>query len=323
MKMNDIKSKCPEYLSDFLQHIIIIENRSIRTQEAYYTDLIYFLRYLLLIHNDISDDTDWENVEVKSVPFSYVKEFTLKDAYEYMTWLKTERNNEAAARSRKGSSLKHFYSYLYNKVCLLESNPMETLELPRVKHALPKYLSLEEAQKLLQSIETNNTERDYCIITLFLNCGMRLSELCGINMKDISFDNRTVRLLGKGNKERIVALNDSCISAINAYLPYRAQFAEKIKSDALFFSRKYNRISKRRVQEIVEECINKAGLSNTGVTTHKLRHTAATLMYQYGDVDPLVLKNILGHSNLNTTEIYTHLVDNNVREAVDSNPLNK
>ncbi|MCD7742621.1 MAG: tyrosine recombinase XerC [Ruminococcus sp.] len=315
----EYRDDCPEYLLGFLTHLRVIENRAPRTEEAYYTDLRCFLRYLLIDHNDVDPNkTAWESISIKNVPFDYLKSFTLYDAYNYLRWLADDRNNSPKTRARKTSALKHFYNYLANKSHQLESNPLETLESPHTTSSLPKYLTLGEAQQLLATIETKNTERDYCIITLFLNCGMRLSELCGIDMGDISFENRTLRLFGKGRKERIVSLNNACITALNDYLPHRK--TEGTTCDALFFSNKKNRISKRRVQEIVEECIKKAGLSNMGITTHKLRHTAATLMYQNG-VDTLVLKDVLGHKSIATTEIYTHLNDENIKEAIDANPL--
>ena len=310
---------CPYYLEDFLTHLKVIKDRGDRTEEAYYTDLRTFLRYLKIKNKLVPQDIEFEEITISDVPIELVEKFTLTDAYVYMKWIMDVRHNDTSARARKTTVLKEFYSYLYEKAKLIPTNPIAELEAPRVKNKLPKYLSLQEAQSLLQSIETKHTERDYCIITLFLNCGMRLSELCGINLNDISFENKTLRLFGKGRKERIVYLNNACLNAINAYLPIRN--STEVQTDALFISAKKNRISKRRVQQIVEECLLKAGLENTGVTTHKLRHTAATLMYQYGNVDTLVLKDILGHKSIATTEIYTHLSSENMQEAADANPL--
>lgn len=317
----EYKDDCPYYLEDFLTNLKVIRDRGDRTEEAYYIDIRTFLRYLKLKHKDEKNDVEFENIKIKDTPLEYVEAFTLTDAYVYMKWLMEVRGNETAARARKTSALKQFYSYLCDKSKLIEVNPLVQLEIPKVKNKLPKYLTLEECQQLLSSIETRHTARDYCIITLFLNCGMRLSELCSIKLNDISFENRTLRLFGKGRKERIVYLNEACINAVKEYLPYRN--SKQIDSDALFLSAKNNPISKRRVQEIVEECLKKAGLENTGVTTHKLRHTAATLMYQYGDVDTLVLKDVLGHKSIATTEIYTHLSNENLKKAADSNPLSK
>ncbi|MBR1422987.1 MAG: tyrosine-type recombinase/integrase [Ruminococcus sp.] len=311
--------ECPDYLSDFLNHIRVIEDRTVRTEEAYYVDMKTFLRFLLIDNNIVDPNkTEFKDIDIKNVSFDLIKKFTLRDAYTYLRWLTDERNNSAKTRARKITCLRHFYSYLTNKAMLLPSNPIENLELPRTEKTLPKYLTLNEAQKLLGSIETKNTPRDYCIITLFLNCGMRLSELCGIDVDDINIENRSVRLFGKGRKERIVALNDACIAAVNNYLPYRLN--EETTTDALFLSNRKTRITNRRVEQIVEECLKKAGLSNLGISTHKLRHTAATLMYQNG-VDTLLLKEVLGHESTATTEIYTHINSANVRKAIESNPL--
>lgn len=315
-------NECPYYLEDFLTYIKVIKDRGERTEEAYFLDIRCFLRYLLLIHHDVDENAEWETIYVKDVPIEYLISFSLQNAYVYMNWLKTVRENETVTRARKTTALKEFYSYLYNKSKLIPNDNLVELEVPRVKKALPKFLTLDECQKLLMSIETKHTERDYCIITLFLNCGMRLSELTALDMNDISFENKTLRLFGKGRKERIVYLNDACIDAINAYLPLRNALNPE-GSNALFLSAKKNRISKRRVQEIVENCLKAAGLENTGVTTHKLRHTAATLMYQHGSVDTLVLKDVLGHKSIATTEIYTHLSNENLRDAANSNPLSK
>ena len=317
--MPKVKRDSPPYLEDFLNHIRVIEDRSPRTEEAYYTDMKTFLRYLLIDHNDADPNKiEFQDIEIKNVPFRYVEEFTLRDAYSYLRWLTDDRGNTAKTRARKVTCLRHFYNYLTNKAMLLKSNPIENLELPRAEKSLPKYLTLQEAQKLLRSIETRNTERDYCIITLFLNCGMRLSELCGIDLDDINLDNRTIRLFGKGRKERIVALNDACIAAIEGYLPYRNK--TETTTSAMFLSSRKSRITNRRVEQIIEECLAKAGLSNLGISTHKLRHTAATLMYQNG-VDTLLLKEVLGHESTATTEIYTHINSANVRKAIESNPL--
>lgn len=311
---------CPDYLADYLTYMQLVKGRGERTVEAYYIDLRTFLRYLKIDRGDAdTNKTEFEEISIADVPFEYVKKVRLIDAYNYLKWLSDERQNSIKTRARKTSALKQFYSYLHLKKNLIDSNPLTQLELPKMPKTLPKYLTLEDAQKLLASIESDHYERDYCMITLFLNCGMRLSELCGLNIGDFSFENGTLRLFGKGQKERIVYMNDACVAALKAYLPYRLSVQTPEK--ALFLSNRGTRISRRRTQEIVEESLKKAGLSNLGITTHKLRHTAATLMYQYGNVDTLVLKDILGHESLATTEIYTHLSSENLKEAAKANPL--
>lgn len=310
---------CPEYVKEYLLNLKLIKDRADRTEEAYYIDIRTFLRYLKLKHGDVQSDTPYSKISIKDVPFSYIENFTLYDAYEYMNYLKEIRGNSTATRARKTSALKQLYLYLHSKAKMLDKNPLEDLEMPRIKNKLPKYLSLEQSIELLKNIDSKHRSRDYCIICLFLNCGMRLSELVGLNINDYSKDNRTLRLFGKGSKERIVYLNDACIEALETYLKDRPSNSKD--PNALFISQQLRRINKRRVQFIVEEMLKKAGLSNLGVTTHKLRHTAATLMYQHGGVDPLVLKDILGHKSIATTEIYTHLSNENLKKAAESSPL--
>ena len=299
----------------------IIRNRADRTEEAYYIDLRTFLRYLKVKHRDVPAETEWSDIRIDDVPIEYIESFTLNDAHVYLRFLKDKRGNETATRARKCSALKQFYIYLHQKAKLIESNPMTDLELPTVKNKLPKFLSLDDSIKLLESIDSKNKTRDYCIILLFLNCGMRLSELVGLNLEDYSKANRTLRLFGKGSKERIIYLNDSCIEALDDYINNARPNETARDKNAIFLSANKTRINKRRVQQIVEESLSRAGLANTGITTHKLRHTAATLMYQYGGVDTLVLKEQLGHKSVGTTEIYTHLSNENLKAAAESNPL--
>ncbi len=317
----DYIDDCPEYLMDFLTNLKLVKDRADRTEEAYYIDIRTFLRYLKQKNGLVDKDTAFSDIKVSDTPFSVVENFTINDAYLYLRYLRDERKNSTATRARKCSSLKQFYFYLYKKAMLIKNNPVADLELPKVKNKLPKFLSLEESLKLLSSVDSSNGVRDYCILTLFLNCGMRLSELVGLDLKDYSHDNRTLRLFGKGSKERIVYLNDACVNALDAYLKERSEDKKNADLQAMFISRNHSRISKRRVQLIVEENLKKAGLSNVGISTHKLRHTAATLMYQHGNVDTLVLKEILGHKSIATTEIYTHLGNESLRQAAESSPL--
>lgn len=309
---------CPYYLDDFLTNLKVVKDRTDRTEEAYFTDIRTFLRYLNIKHKKVSRDAKFQSIPIKDTPLEWVENFTLNDAYVYLKYLKDERGNSTKTRARKCSALKQFYTYLNKKAKLIETNPMDDLELPHITQSLPKYLSLEQSLALLQNIESSNKVRDYCIITLFLNCGMRLSELVGLNLTDYSRDNRTLRVLGKGRKERIIYLNDACISALDEYINTTRP---QVDEPAIFLSSKKTRINKRRVQQIVSEQLERAGLSNLGITTHKLRHTAATLMYQHGGVDTLVLKDILGHKSIATTEIYTHLSNENIKRAMEANPL--
>lgn len=314
---------CPEYLENFLTYIKVSKERSDRTEEAYYIDIRTFLRYLKVINNSTLRETDWQEIKINDVPIEWLQRFTLLDAHKYLLFLRNERNNSSATRARKTSALKQFFTYLNKTAKLIDNDSLKDLELPRIKNKLPTFLSLEDSQKLLNSIDSKHKERDYCIILLFLNCGMRLSELVGLNLVDYSRDNWTLRVTGKGNKQRIVYLNELCVETLNNYIDlYRPNETAKDKI-AIFLSANKTRIAKRRVQQIVEENLKRAGLSNLGISTHKLRHTAATLMYQYGNVDPLVLRDVLGHKSIATTEIYTHLSDKNLREAANANPLSK
>lgn len=318
------KTDCPDYLEAFLVDLKIIKDRADRTEEAYYIDIRTFLRYLKITH-DQAEENDFENISIKDIPIEWIKEFTLTDAYQYLKYLKDIRNNTAKTRARKATAIKQFFNFLHKKAGVLQSNPLIDLELPRIKAGLPKYLTLDESLDLLENMnkDSKNYTRDYCILVLFLNCGMRLSELVGLNINDYSRENHTLRLLGKGNKERIVYLNNACTAALDDYLQERKQIVPKFAEhkNAMFYSANRTRIAKRRVQQIVEENIKLAGLENKGITTHKLRHTAATLMYQHGNVDTLVLRDILGHKSISTTEIYTHLSNENLKNAAEANPL--
>ena len=314
---------CPDYVEDFLTNMKVIKDRADRTEEAYYIDIRTFLRYLKVKHRAVSKDTEWSGISISDVPIEWLKSFSLNDAYVYLKFLRDERKNETATRARKTSALKQLYIYLHKKAKLIDENPMQDLELPRVKNKLPVFMSLQDSLKLLENIDSKHRERDYCIILLFLNCGMRLSELVGLNLSDYSRENKSLRVLGKGNKQRMVYLNESCIEALNTYIDTARPKETAIDKNAIFLSANKTRIAKRRVQQIVEENLERAGLSNMGITTHKLRHTAATLMYQHGNVDTLVLRDILGHKSIATTEIYTHLSDENLRKAIDANPLAK
>ncbi|MBR2869233.1 MAG: tyrosine recombinase XerC [Clostridia bacterium] len=319
MRQEEI-STLPTSVIRYLNYLSAIKSKSELTVLEYASDLRMFFRYLKLSRGLVDKKTPFDEIGISDLTDDIIFNITLNDAYAFLAYCRNERNNNNNARARKAVAIKRFYRYLEVN-SFIEKSPVMHLESPQTKRALPKYLSLEQSIALLDSVDGPFKERDYCILTLFLNCGLRLSELVGINLSHIKDDN-TLRVLGKGNKERTVYLNNACVSAISDYM--RVRPADGLYDrDALFISKQKKRISRQMVQKIVEGYLEKSGLAGMGFSTHKLRHTAATLMYQYGNVDPLQLKEILGHENLSTTEIYTHVYSEQLRDAVDSNPLNK
>ena len=309
----------PEFLNEYLVHIKIVQLLAQRTIEEYYTDIRLFLRYIY--ENNHCTGKDIEEIDIRDMTVDELRKITITDIYNFIFYTSDERQNKDRARYRKISSLRSFFKYLEKVAHIIKDNPTKDLDVPVPKASLPKFLSLNESLRLLETADSADSRRDYCIITLFLNCGMRLSELVGINIKDIDFYENRLKVLGKRSKERMVYLNSACINALNKYLEIRTNNPKAADEPALFISNQNRRISKRRVQQIVDATLQKAQLDGKGITTHKLRHTAATLMYQYGDADVLTLKELLGHASISTTEIYTHLNNENVRNAVESNPL--
>lgn len=313
----------PHLVREFANHELAIKNKSELTVDEYILDLTLFFRFLKMREAEraSSPAPDFEKIDISDLDIQFFQQVTLADAYAFLSYCKSDRDNDAAARARKTSSIRAFFRYLHVQKKLLDENPMQELETPKKKKAQPKYLTLEESLQLLASVDGPYKERDYCILTLFLNCGLRLSELVSIDYTDIK-DNNTLVVTGKGNKERTVYLNEACMDAIKRYMAVRPVDKVRLKDkNALFLSSRYQRISPKTVQHMVYGYLEKCGLGNRGLSVHKLRHTAATLMYQHGHVDVLVLKEILGHENLGTTEIYTHLVDEQLKNASDANPL--
>lgn len=314
----------PEFVNSFLDYTITILNKSPNTVKEYNYDIANFLKYIKKQYR-LTDENDLKNITINDMDISTIKKITLQDIHGYISYMARELNSSPATRARKISCLRVFFKYLTSKAKLLNVNPAQDLETPKLGKRMPRYLSLEESKKLLdvaKSEDKRNNIRDYAIITLFLNCGMRLSELVNINMTNIDFSESKMTVIGKGNKERVIYLNNACMGAIKSYLSIRPHDRVKNDSrDALFLSERKERISNRSVQEIVKKELQKAGLDASKYSVHKLRHTAATLMYQYGDVDIRALQELLGHESISTTEIYTHVNDERVRDAVENNPL--
>lgn len=320
-------SDCPQVLREFLSYHETIKGQSQRTISEYYLDLRMFLRFMRLVKEEMPYDTPLDAISIKSLDIEFIKMITITDIFDFLSYLANDRQSElsvdpgigAAARSRKLSAIKSFYKYLTVRTKLLTVNPVKDVEFPKIRKSLPKYLTLEESRRLLSSVRGVNEKRDYAILMLFLNCGIRRSELVGLNLSDVYEDR--IRVTGKGNKERIVYFGTACKAAIDAYLPERNK---KVLSDnrALFGSRDNNRISVTAVHRLVKKHMLAAGLDPSQYSAHKLRHTAATLMISNG-VDIKTVQEVLGHEHLNTTEIYTHIENTELKIAAEANPISR
>ena len=320
-------SDCPQVLREFLSYHETIKGQSQRTISEYYLDLRMFLRFMRLVKEEMPYDTPLDAISIKSLDIEFIKMITITDIFDFLSYLANDRQSElsvgpgigAAARSRKLSAIKSFYKYLTVRTKLLTVNPVKDVEFPKIRKSLPKYLTLEESRRLLSSVRGVNEKRDYAILMLFLNCGIRRSELVGLNLSDVYEDR--IRVSGKGNKERIVYFGTACKAAIDAYLPERNK---KVLSDnrALFGSRDNNRISVTAVHRLVKKHMLAARLDPSQYSAHKLRHTAATLMISNG-VDIKTVQEVLGHEHLNTTEIYTHIENTELKIAAEANPISR
>ncbi|AKA68580.1 tyrosine recombinase XerC [Clostridium scatologenes] len=313
----------PQSLIDFSNYLETIKGKSQNTIKGYKIDLTMFFRFLKIYKGLINDETlDFEEIPIADIDNSILRKITLADLYAFLSFVEKYRKNSAYARARKVATLKSFFKFLSSRAKVIDENPAVDLESPKISKRNPTYLTLDESKSLLKAISGRNKERDYCIITLFLNCGLRLSELCSINISNIKGDILTV--IGKGNKERTVYLNNACVKALNNYLKVRNENIDKIiDKDVLFISKNHTKMSKRAVEVMLKKHLISAELDSERYTPHKLRHTAATLMYKYGNVDIRSLQKILGHENVSTTQIYTHVDDEKLRDAVKLNPLSQ
>jgi len=311
-------AESPDILREYLGYMETVKGRSTNTVNGYFVDLRTFFRYLL-VQRGLAKSFD--DAKISAVDLSLLKTVTLNDLFEFMNYSKSERDNANVTRARKVSSLRRFFHYLCEITHQIDINPAKNLSSPKLPSRMPKYLSFDQSVQLLQLTATGKyPERDFCILTLLLNCGLRRAELAGLNRTDVR-DDDTLRVIGKGNKERILYLNDACKQALAAYLPKRPLEGTKDKK-ALFYGNTKDRISLQGVHYIVKGYLKQVSGAED-YSAHKLRHTAATLMYQQGGVDVLVLKEILGHENLGTTEIYTHLSSEQMKRAADANPLSR
>ena len=328
--MSDYRTEAPQVLRDFLSYHETIKAHSKRTVDEYFLDLRNFFRYMKQIRDPALSGKALDEIDIMDVDLDFVASVTLTDIYGYMTYLSRDRiqhqnsrNSDyglnAASRARKIATIRSFYNYLTNKTHQLRENPVKDIDSPKLKKTLPKYLTLDESLQLLESVDGKNQERDYCILTLFLNCGLRISELVGLNLNDIQDD--ALRVLGKGNKVRIIYLHDACQDALKRWLAVRRPITGR-DANALFLSSQNERISRSTVHAMVKKRLGEAGIDSTQYSSHKLRHTAATLMLQNG-VDVRAVQEVLGHDHLNTTEIYTHIDNESLRVAAKANPLSK
>lgn len=321
---------CPQILRDFLTYHETIKGQSPKTIQEYYLDLRMFLRFMMLMKKEMPYDTPLDQINIKSVDLLFLASISVSDVFDFLSYLSNDRvkfehtqSEEsgigAAARARKLSAIKSFYKYLTVRTKQLTVNPVQDLEFPKIRKSLPKYLTLEESARLLQAVHGPNAARDFAILMIFLNCGIRRSELVGLNLTDIYEDR--IRVVGKGNKERIVYMGSACKRAIDAYLVERNKVV-LTDNRALFGSRDKNRISVSAVHRLVKKHMLAAGLDATQFSAHKLRHTAATLMLSNG-VDVKTVQEVLGHENLNTTQIYTHIENTELKIASEANPISK
>jgi len=321
---------CPQILREFLAYHDTIKGQSQMTIQEYYLDLRLFFRFMWMVKHEMPYSTNLDELSIKAVNLDFIRSITTTDIYDFLSFLANDRPRDpdgpstdkgigSAARARKLSAIKSFYKYLTVRTKQLDTNPVQDFEYPKLRKSLPRYLTLEQSQALLNAVDGPNKERDYAILMIFLNCGIRRSELVGLNLTDISEDR--IRVVGKGNKERIVFMGSACRRAIDAYLPIREKMV-LTDNKALFGSRDKNRISVTAVHRLVKKHLLAAGLDASTLSAHKLRHTAATLMLSNG-VDVKTVQEVLGHEHLNTTEIYTHIENTELRIAAEANPLSK
>lgn len=326
--MNDYRTESPQILRDFLIYHETIRGHSKATVNEYYLDLRNFLRYLKISRGLVPRDSELDTIDILDIDAEFLRKVTLIEVYEYLAYLSRDRvknrNAEevqyglsASTRARKIAAIRSFFKYLTSKAHILDENPLADLDSPKIPKTLPTYLTLEESKRLLSAVEGKNKERDYCILCLFLNCGLRISEIVGLNLSDLQTDH--LRIFGKGSKERIVYLNDACLDAIADYLVVRSNIAA-VDRNAFFLSNRRSRMSTDAVHAMVKKTLKQAGLDPEKYSAHKLRHTAATLMLNNG-VDVRTLQEVLGHENLNTTQIYTHVDNSGLRVAAAANPL--
>lgn len=312
----------PLILEDYLNYMETIKGSSSNTVKEYYFDLRTFFRFIKLRYKLVDLSIEFKEISIIDIDLDLIKKINIQDLHAYISYADKKLDNGNFAKSRKVASIRSFFEYLYSIINIIDKNPAKSLEFPKRDLRHPVYLTLEESENLLNVIQENKNEeykkRDYSIVMLFLNCGLRLSELSSINIDSIK-DRDTLTVIGKGNKERTVFLNQATYEAIEDYIEIRPKDNKDKK--ALFISKKKQRLGNRGIQYMIDKYLEMSGLDTGIYSTHKLRHTAATLMYKYGNVDIRALQEILGHESVATTQIYTHIDNKRLREAINSNPL--
>ena len=329
MSFLQYQKNSPKFLNNFLKYKRFIEFEAKTTTDQLYFALRTFLRYikLYLYDNDkletITRD-EFQIIDVSNVTIKDLKKINSFELEKYLKFLSDKLKNDNKTRNRKLASCKRLFEYLYVNN-LINYNPTKSMTSVRTEKRLPKYLNLDESKKLLSvTINSNqvNKIRNYAITCIFLNCSIRLSELTGINLSDIKIDKteKTIRIHGKGNKERLLYLNAAVCEAIKAYIEVRPKLGKEFKDyNALFLSSQKKRISNRTVEQIIKDNLSKALNKDLDVKeykTHTLRHTGASLLYNENNVDIFILKRILGHKSLDSTQIYTHVSNKKMKEIM-------
>lgn len=313
----------PAFANKYLQFLSIEKNAAPGTIFNYAISIRTFLRWVKSLDMGTAVPETFNEISVQDMTVESISSLTTSDIYDFLAFCKMERSCGARSRSTKLAAIRSLYDYLRKRdsTGLVTSNPGTDISVPK-KKTLPVFLTVNESKQLLDAVSGRFASRDYCILLWFLSCGMRLSELVAINLQDVKDD--TLRLHGKGRKERIVHLNKPCLAALENYLIDRSKYLESHETadkEALFLSMNASvakRLSGRRVEQIVDKYVLAAGLEGNGFSAHKLRHTAATIMYRDAGAGVLEIQEILGHENVQTTTIYTHTSGQLVKSALDN-----
>ncbi|KQL36166.1 recombinase XerC [Psychrobacillus sp. FJAT-21963] len=307
-------------MKDFLVYLTTIKGKSLRTRKEYEYDLKLFFRFLKAIEDDI-DPGEIQTINISDINIEWIREVTLEDIYLFLEYCEVQRNNSTASRARKAATIKSFFKYLKGKRRLLEYNPADELESPKIGKKKPIYMNQQEAEQFIAAIRRNNHYyRNFSMVMFFLNLGIRVSELCNLNINSIQ--GNLLSVIGKGDKERTVFMNNVCLRSLEIYKEKERKYIHGASNlEALFLSQKGTRLTRQTVAKIIKQIKEDAGIQKEKITPHKLRHTSATIMYKNG-ADIRSLQHILGHTSVSTTQIYTHVEDKEIQQVIDNNPFN-